>query len=509
MPDQNSNAITFDSTPVSQATPADQLTGASGVTFDSTPVSQATPADQVRPAGQSAQPDHSVFRDLTGSTPDQWDKAAADRKQQFLDHPITQSLKSIGHFLWGGAKAVDELSPASVQRIQQQVKDVRDNYQVYEQARQQGKSIKQALDIAGQASEKNNPLQLFKPPDENSDPTEHAVYDSVRATHGETAGRIAVAFKRVLRGEAESLKEDPDAFAGDLSVKLLPLILSGGISAPEELAAETESGLSAATSAARDAEAAANEARTLSNIKKPGIINKITQPTDAAKDIGAAKGEAAIRKATDVTDLNVPVRRAFGTYSDSLEAEAKPVYKKMDDVLGGRWDANKNALDDVNKALRNNDDTDKLPKLRAQKAELETQREQLQAEAAEKGVSRAEMATANGKWRQARALEDLETGFKPTVDAKDRINLASAIKKFKNFDDLDVAMGGKENAQQLVSRLEDELKHQDAMQQKYVVRQKVAGKFGVGAGLSAGYWTAEQLYHFIKGLINPSPDSNP
>ncbi len=93
---------------------------------------------------------------------------------------------------------------------------------------------------------------------------------------------------------------------------------------------------------------------------------------------------------------------------------------------------------------------DKLAKLKTKKADLLTQREQLQNEAAQKGVAPDEIKGANLNWRRAHALEDLKKGFKASVDAQDRLNLASAIKRLKNFDDLDVALGGKENAQKLI-----------------------------------------------------------
>jgi hypothetical protein len=80
--------------------------------------------------------------------------------------------------------------------------------------------------------------------------------------------------------------------------------------------------------------------------------------------------------------------------------------------------------------------------------------------------------------------EDLEKTFKSSVDSQDRVNLASAVKKLKNFDDLDVVMGGKENSQRLISRLEDELKHQQTMRSRYSAAQKAVkyGAIGIGLG---------------------------
>jgi hypothetical protein len=54
----------------------------------------------------------------------------------------------------------------------------------------------------------------------------------------------------------------------------------------------------------------------------------------------------------------------------------------------------------------------------------------------------------------------------------------------ENFDDLDVAMGGKANAQKLTSRLEDELEHQQKMQSRYSAAQKAVkyGAIGIGLG---------------------------
>lgn len=42
----------------------------------------------------------------------------------------------------------------------------------------------------------------------------------------------------------------------------------------------------------------------------------------------------------------------------------------MDQVLDGKWDVNKNALDDVTAALRRESDVDKLAKLKTRKADL-------------------------------------------------------------------------------------------------------------------------------------------
>ena len=429
------------------------------------------------------QPDHSFMQDLTGSTLDQWEQWGKERQEQFLKHPISQSLSSLGHFIWGGVKAADEMSPISIQKLHDEIVQTKENYDAYQAARKQGHSVKESMQIAGQASAKSNPAQLFKAPDIN-DSTESALYDAVSAEHGEGAGRLALAFKRVLRSAAEEFKRDPDEMAGNMAVKMLPVILTAGAATPQAAAGEPEGALSTA----------ANEAKVLSRLKEPSIVKKLMYPEDTAKTSGAIKGESAIRESTGVTDSAVPVRRSFGNLADDLKTQAKPVYQKMDELTGGKWDANRNAIEDTETALRREADADKLGKLRTKKADLLNERQQLQDEATKKGVSADDIKSANTNWRRASALDKLEQTFKSSVDAEDRVDLASAIKKLKNFDLLDDAMGGKESSTRLISRLEDEFRHQQAMQAKYTAAKYVGGA-------TAGLIGAKAFWSLVSSLL--------
>jgi hypothetical protein len=433
------------------------------------------------------------LKDVTGQSAEEWHNWNEDQKKQFLSHPITSMIKNLGSFAWGAVKGADELNPGGVQATISRFQDAKENWGVYEQSRKEGKSVVESLDAAGKASQQKNPLQIFRPPDEKSDITEHALYNSVAATNGEGAARIAVALKRTIRGLAEDFKKNPDEAAGNMSVKMLPVVLTAGAGAPEAAAAETEAGVgSAARTAGAEAETAA------SNLKEPSLLQKVIKPEEAAKTSAAIKGEGVIRQATGNTSLETPVRGSFGEMADNLRAEAKPIYQKMDEALEGRWDANKNAMNDVNTALRRESDIDKLAKLKARKTELLSQQKDLQAEAAQKGVSQQDIQNATNAWRRAEALDGkggLDGLLKSSVDAQDRVSLPSLIKKLKNFDGLEDAMGGPDKARSLVSRLEDELAHQHAMQMKYKVAR-------VAAGGAAGYIGLHALTSIIGSITH-------
>jgi hypothetical protein len=51
---------------------------------------------------------------------------------------------------------------------------------------------------------------------------------------------------------------------------------------------------------------------------------------------------------------------------------------------------------------------------------------------------------------------------------------------------LNISVCGKENAQKLISRLEDELAHQESMQTKYKLAQGTTKQIGKGLGVGAG-----------------------
>lgn len=269
--------------------------------------------------------------------------------------------------------------------------------------------------------------------------------------------------------------------------------------------------------ATRTAAAATSAAATTA--EQPGIMTQLLKGKGAAQpQAQEAMRTAAGSAASSAAVSTVPpegLRSLLEDPINAIEAQAKANYKAMDEVTGGKFQPNAEALKNVNEKLRSIAGTNDVEeaKLAASKTRLEWQQEKMFDDAAKAGVPKSVVENARTQFRQAQALRELEAKvFKnpnniagnAASGTEDTVNLDSTIRAVQKLADnkewgssrLEQALGSPEAAKSFL----DHLYAAQRLGVKAVSRQKLAEMAGAGLlGLTTLYEAGKGAFATGKG----------
>jgi len=199
--------------------------------------------------------------------------------------------------------------------------------------------------------------------------------------------------------------------------------------------------------------AAAGAATGAAVAASPMLTNPFKRAASAAGDYisdiwqgaGAAQEptQAAVREGAQAAGITVQpqeLRTALEHPIDMLESQASENYKAMDTATNGKFQPNVDALKNVNKELQAVAGTNpaREAELESAKIRLEWQRDQLLDEAVTKGVPKETVTLAKTQFRQAQALNDLDSKvFKNlnVVDLDGNVKVDAALKALQKLQD--------------------------------------------------------------------------
>ena len=112
------------------------------------------------------------------------------------------------------------------------------------------------------------------------------------------------------------------------------------------------------------------------------------------------------------------IRDVASTLSDAIRAKGSGLYKQLDAATGGgRFQRFEDALDNINKGIRESIGVDESQeqKLLARKAEVETAQQTALQKAKDAGVDPSLVDKASASWKQQGALSDLSHAVQKTT----------------------------------------------------------------------------------------------
>ncbi len=395
-------------------------------------------------------------------------KGMADTMAQQMGERYRHPFRTLWSNIKGTATGIDDLNPVGIQAGIRQVRDLHDNIEFFQQKRKEGLSVKDSLDATQQeAQRKSAPHILFREPDQNDSADVHMLYDFGKEQYGEYGGRALIAARRIMEGELEAFKKNPDEFMSNVSVKLLPLLV-----APEAAGNELRAGGGAieegGETVANATRAEASAARLAEKTGLPKGEPASVAPADTSQEFGQQGLRDILNKVAEENGLpkseSTSIRDAAKDLGDAFKAKSKAAYAKIDEASSGQWQTNENALAKVERDLRVNTDVENEAALQTRKADLLAKQEEVLQQAEAKGVPKSVIDEAKSNYRKAyssydigRHVEGVTSGTVPEAGGTETVNFKSLANRLNKGDMRGMLSDvmGKENANNLLSHVND------------------------------------------------------